>query len=197
MDAVFLPRGSVVVNLGWLDDDPTSVDFNAPLGGFHDAFAFPAMADVRTLYYPLPISRTVDTAILSALVSKGVSHFRDGFAVPVFRADNQDPWGQACAALFKADPRTHREMLTDYTTHYCQKYLMKYRNVTTLGQLGGRAGRRFRVAGQASFFVCKKRGPCAMSWSQYTTDCDWHATGEPCNEIMDAYRLFWHCPGRI
>ena len=142
MNAVFLPRGSVVVNLGWLDDDPSSVDFNAPLGGFQDAFAFPAMEDVRTLYYPLPISHTVDTAILSALVSKGVAHFRDGFAVPVLRADNQDPWGQACAALFKADPGTHRQMLTDYTTHYCQKYLMKYRNVTTLGQLGQIVGGR-------------------------------------------------------
>ena len=33
------------------------------------------------------------------------------------------------------DPR-QEEMLTDYTSHYCQSYLMKYRNITTLGQLG-------------------------------------------------------------
>ena len=136
MNAFFLPRGSVVVNLGWLDDDPSSANFNAPLGGFLDSFAFPAMSDVQTFYYPLPIKLAVNTNFLSDIVTKAVNHFRDGFAVPVLRLDNQDPWGQACAALFKAEKHTHRAMVTDPTAHYCESYLMKYRNITTLGQLG-------------------------------------------------------------
>ena len=135
LNAMFLRRGSVVVNLGWLDDDPSSVYFNAPLGGYHDAFAFPALPDIRTLYYPLPILHTINTTVLEAVVSDAVQVFRSGFAVPVLKVNNQDPWGQACAVLFKAEKDTHREMLTNLYTHYCEQYLGKYRNITTLDQL--------------------------------------------------------------
>jgi hypothetical protein len=134
LNAVFLPRGAVVVHLGWLEIDPGHAGFNAPLGGFMDAYLFPALSDIRSLYCPLPISRLMNVTMLNTVIKEAVQVFRSGFAKPVLRVDNQDPWSRACAVIFKADESEYHGMLSS-SIQFCEPYLIKAHNITTLGQL--------------------------------------------------------------